>query len=342
LLLLLPRGGAIVCTRNLCEVSMMREEIPSLSLLRGRGLAVGTMGMALVLVVCLGGLAHAADAPGGIKVLDAKYWSAFNWDARAFGRILKDGAWLDYPSAKARDEKRSRTWVKQAEFELYGKTANATICELDHGEGGRHAMSFYLPNLTQDETEGFMRLLHSRYGPSRSLDTSSYLDRRSDKIWLRFIAVEDQWDLGQTRVTVTRLGLVSSLLGSDDNRTTIVLYASSLGDSKVLTPLTALQCSRTIESTGADRPARRTTDMILFIDAYHSSLLDGEKSVIKDATMDEANIGFTFAHSSTLNARYRINRITGQLVGDAKDSKSSFRATITGMCQKLESAKPKF
>lgn len=148
-------------------------------------------------------------------------------------------------------------------------------------------------------------------------------------------SLEWQWTIGQTRVGAYCHGSFASAESRRDPNRLVVSYAP-IDWKPAIKPSLLLRCTRSSESGGS-----RSALSDLVIGVSQTPVIVRDKNMVpfenEPPIVNEVRIAFTLK-TRDVTIRYAIDRVNGSLRGEARALNDRLVGTITGMCDRTDSA----
>jgi len=282
--------------------------------------------------------------PAAAYYLDANFWKKIDWTLPQTSLLWRLPGWTIPVGDDAHIE--GGTMLERRTISIDGTAFNAYW-----GSGNTGMFSSFTGEVSRAQCFKLADTFRARFGPSLINDgtmNTSFGGTTS----VNLIAVDYQWDLGNTRVSSACFGSVTEDTNHHESDGPLI-FLIEFGDVTTvpkLVPKFALRCTERIHVSNGSVEDQDQPDFEFWVDTRNKHVLNAFHNVLSDPDsfkVDDGTIEFSMSSRnghvapSGLMAHYAINRITGDLEATYKiDGLPD--AKITGTCNKIDSIEKKF
>jgi hypothetical protein len=271
---------------------------------------------------------------------DRQYWQTFQWDKAENSTIWNLQGWENYEGK----QDSNKTFVKERTVFLLGIDFNANQIKENPPAKMSWVLSISSIKTSAENCEQIVSWGTSRFGSPNSLDTSYEIAfGSSPESQLDNIEKVYEWIVGPTRINVLCGGVAPKISQRDSTPSlaTIISFAHHTNGKPVI-PLFALKCSGKITAF-ADSSTTELRPFTIVVDT-HWGRVRNLKNVPygKRSSVTPEVISYTLEGDGVVGD-FRIDRLTGELYGEFRNSKSNrLQTKLSGECEKVTVMGPKF
>lgn len=256
--------------------------------------------------------------------LNKAYWESFNWQKHNQSSVWNDPGFKPYRDST--DITNGKNYHHNQFLDIEGKPFHATLVRYTNKLSNENATILSPKDSSKGSCDKQLSTWNRSFGANNGLVDNTYYEIEGyglyEKSW--------QWDVGQTRITMTCLSL-----GKPDEDYVSITYEAIEPSNKIEQPI-HLNCPRKYQMVNDGSNGEWITLQPLTFTVIPSKMVITDTSLIRAGEVEsftDSAIRFLLK-TKDLELRFDVSRVDGTLTGSAIDKKSRLTdARFQGTCE---------